>query len=256
MSARPIDQARPPPPQAPATAPPRFDARFIEDHQLIERYLEHKLPVKGARDLENWCRANPEYLGKLKLSERAEASLALLEASGQPLDLSDPVPPWWKSPYLLASLGVAAFFSLLAFWALFGKYVLLRSELDDTRTRALQGPLVQPAATKDLHIVPDRAPGIDGARIAVNRNAPQLIDLHIDLGYTKQPQLYRMVIDKRDQGRALVLNGLLKDSNGELRLTFNTSGLAFGAYTVRLESLPFRGSGVPVPDGWLILDVR
>ena len=43
-------------------APVRFDAKFIEDHKLIERYLENKLPLKGARDLENWCREHPEYL--------------------------------------------------------------------------------------------------------------------------------------------------------------------------------------------------
>src|SRR3981189_3320493 len=54
----------------PQTAPPRFDRKFIEDHQLVERYLDNKLPFKGARDLENWCRAHPDYLNELKLSER------------------------------------------------------------------------------------------------------------------------------------------------------------------------------------------
>ena len=75
---------------APLSPPPapRFDAKFIEDHQLIERYLQNKLPSKGARDLENWCRANPEYLEGLNLPERTQASLKLLEASGKPVDLS------------------------------------------------------------------------------------------------------------------------------------------------------------------------
>src|SRR5882757_7048916 len=118
---------------------PRFDAKFIEDHHLIERYLENKLPVKGARDLENWCRANPDYLNGLKISERAAASLKLLEASGRPLDLREPQEPWWKSPYAPIGLSVVAAASLVAFWALFGKYELLRGELDDTRTRMQQG---------------------------------------------------------------------------------------------------------------------
>ena len=77
-------------PGNPQTAPPRFDRKFIEDHKLVERYLENKLPFKGARDLENWCRAHPEYLNELKLFERAQTSLKLLEASGQPLDLREP----------------------------------------------------------------------------------------------------------------------------------------------------------------------
>lgn len=231
----------------------RFDGQFIEEYRLIERYLENKLPYKGARDLENWCREHPEYLNNLKLSERAQASLKLLEASGQVQDLREPSPPWWKTPYTLIGLATMALLSLVAFWFLMGKYVLLRSELQDTRERMHQGSLVQPATETDLRIAPDRAPGLDRARIVVSRAAPQLIDVHIDMSYSKVMQ-FRMFVDKQDQGRALVLNNVLKDSNNELRLTINTTGLAAGLYTVRIEALPPRG--IPIPEGWLILEVH
>jgi hypothetical protein len=232
---------------------PRFDAQFIEEHRLIERYLENKLPYKGARDLENWCREHPEYLNDLKLSERAQASLKLLEASGQPQDLREPPPPWWKTPYALIGLGAVTLLSLIAFWFLMGKYILLRNELQDTRERIHQGSLVQPASERDLHVAPDRAPGLDRARFLVSRTAPQLIDVHIDMSYSKEMQ-FRMLVDKQDQGRALILNNVLKDSNNELRLTINTTGLAAGIYTVRIEALPPRG--IPIPEGWLILEVQ
>jgi hypothetical protein len=248
MSARPISQGNP------QTAPPRFDRKFIEDHKLIERYLENKLPFKGARDLENWCRAHPDYLNELKLSERAQTSLKLLEASGQPLDLREPQPPWWKTIHVLIGLGVVAALSLIAFWAVLGKYVLLRGELEDARNLMNQGSLVQPATTKELRVSPDRAPGIDRARIVVTRAAPQLMDVHIDLSYTDKLVQFRLFVDKKDQGRALILNDLLKDSNGELRVTLNSTGLAAGIYNVRIEALPFRGNSIPI--GWLILDVR
>jgi hypothetical protein len=248
MNVRPISQGNP------QTAPPRFDRKFIEDHNLVERYLENKLPLKGARDLENWCRANPDYLTELKLSERAQTSLKLLEASGQPVDLQEPPPPWWKTTHVLIGLSVVAFLSLVAFWALLGKYVLLRGELADTRTLMNQGSLVQPATTREVRVSPDRAPGVDHARIAVTRAAPQLMDVHIDLGYTNKLMEFRLFVDKKDQGRALILNDLLKDSNGELRMTLNSTGLSAGIYNVRIEALPFRGS--PIPIGWLILDVR
>jgi hypothetical protein len=231
----------------------RFDAQFIEEHHLIERYLENKLPYKGARDLENWCREHPEYLNNLKLSERAQASLKLLEASGQVQDLGEPPQPWWKSPYTLIGLAVVAFVCLVAFWFLMGKYMLLRSELQDTRERKEQGALVQPATERNLFIAPDRAPGLDHARISVSRSAPELIDVHIDMSYSKLMQ-FRMFVDKQDQGRALVLNNVLKDSNNELRLTINTTGFAAGIYTVRIEALPPRG--IPTPEGWLILEVH
>ena len=93
----------------------RFDRKFIEDHKLIERYLDNKLPFKGARDLENWCRAHPDYLNELKLAERAHTSLKLLENSGQPQDLGEPRPPWWKTIYVPIGLRMIAFISLVAF---------------------------------------------------------------------------------------------------------------------------------------------
>jgi hypothetical protein len=253
MNARTIPQGKPPPgiPQIPS---PRFDRKFIEDHKLVERYLENKLPFKGARDLENWCRLNPQYLDELKLSDRAQTTLKLLEASGRPQDLGEPKPPWWKHIYVLVGLSAVAFLSLVAFWALFGKYELLRGQLEDTRSSMNQGSLIQPAVENSAHVAPDHSPGVDRARIVLNRSAPQLLDVHIDLGYTNKLTQFRMVVDKRDQGRALVLNNLLKDSNGELRITLNSTGLAAGIYNVRIEALPFRGS--PMEIGWLILEVR
>ena len=237
-----------------ATAPPRFDAKFIEEHKLIDRYLENKLPLKGAVDLENWCRTHPEYLDRLKLSERAQASLKLLEESGHSVDLAEPPQPWWKSPYLLIGLAVVTFLSLVAAWALVAKLGLLRSELEDAKLRAKQGTLVQPALRTERHISPDRAPGQSAARILVSTVAPQLIDLHLDMSYTQKLNLFRIIVDKQDQGRALILNNLLKDSNNDLRMTFNTTGLSAGIYTVRIEALPPRGD--PIPDGWLTLEVR
>lgn len=250
----------------PPTAP-RFDRKFIEEHQLLERYLEGKLPLKGARDLEHWCRENPEYLNELKLAERAQSSLKLLDACGRPPDLSEPRTPWWRSVYLLIGLAVATCLSLTAFWVLIGKYYMLQNRLEEARTVQTQGPLVQPASETSVTITPDRAPDLGRARIEVHRDVPQLIDIHIDLAYTeakaagalnnaaaKKVTTFRLVVDKKDQGRALIVNNLLKDSNNQLRLTLNTTGLSTGIYTVRIEGLPFGGGVTPL--GWMLLEVK
>ena len=144
-----------------AAAPPRFDAKFIEEHKLIERYLENKLPLKGARDLENWCRAHPEYLDELKLSERAQASLKLLEASGHAVDLGEPEQPMVEVARTYSShWPPSRFVSLLAFWTLVGKYSLLRSELEDAKLRATPGPAgAAGGADVEQHVSPDRAAG-------------------------------------------------------------------------------------------------
>src|SRR6267154_732387 len=248
MNARTMTQGK----SAPVS--PRFDRKFIEEQKLIERYLENKLPFKGARDLEEWCRAHPDYLDELKLPERAQASLKLLEASGRPQDLGEPTPPWWQSIYILAGLCAVTFISLVAFWVLVGKYSSLQGKLEDAKRVISQGPLVQPAVEKAMFVSPDHGPGIHRARIQLSRTAPLLMDVHIDLGNTEKLTQFRLFVDKQDQGRALVLNNLLKDSNGELRVTLNSTGLSAGIYNVRIEALPTLG--IPIPVGWLILDVK
>ena len=251
MNARTVAQGKPA--AKPAPVSPRFDRKFIEDHKLVERYLENKLPFKGARDLEEWCRAHPDYLNELKLSERAHASIKLLEASGRPQDLGEPKPPWWKSIYVPIGLAAIALVCLAAAWSLAGKISSLQGKLEDTKRVISQGPLVQPATEKAIYISPDHAPGINRAKIQLSRAAPLLMNVHIDLGYTQKLLQFRLFVDKQDQGRALVLNNLLKDSNGELQVTLNSTGLAAGIYTVRIEALPPRG--IPIPIGWLILEV-
>jgi hypothetical protein len=50
------------------------------------------------------------------------------------------------------------------------------------------------------------------------------------------------------------MNNVLKDSNNEIRMTLNTTGIAVGLYRVRIEALPMSGS--PIPEGWLLLEVH
>ena len=90
-----------------AGAPP-LDQAFIEAHHLLDRYLDGKLPYKGQRDLEAWCRLHPEYLQNAHLAERTVASLKLLEASGKPQDLAEPRTPWWQKPHALILTGLVA----------------------------------------------------------------------------------------------------------------------------------------------------
>jgi hypothetical protein len=245
-----VQSARPPNPDA---AGPRFDRKFIEEHQLIERYLENKLPLKGARELENWCRANPDFLNELKLSERTHASLKLLEASGQPQDLREPRIPWWKTTAFLIGLAVVTLVSLIASWALFSKYVLLKSEFEDARVKLHQGNLAPPGEQTTMRIAPDRAANLGRARVSIDANSPKLLALYIDVGFARYAQ-FRVIVDKRDQGRALVIENLTRDSNGDLRVAFNTSALTAGLYDVRIESQPLLGAAVP--EGWLVLEVH
>jgi hypothetical protein len=238
---------------APEPGTTRFDRKFIEEHRLVERYLEEKLPYKGARELENWCRANPEFLEEMKLTERTHASLKLLEASGLPQDLREPPTPWWKTMPFIVGLGIAALASLFALWTLFGTYSIVKGDLADARVKLRQGNLEPPATQSTMRVEPDRGPNLGGARVAINHAAPALLALLVDMGFSHAAQ-FRVIVDKRDQGRALVIENLLKDSNGDLRVTFNTSALPPGLYDVRIESMP--AMGVAGAEGWLTLDAH
>jgi hypothetical protein len=233
-------------------AAPRFDRKFIEEHHLIDRYLTDKLPLKGARDLERWCRDNPQYLEELQLSLRTHSALKLLEASGKPQDLGEPGTPWWKHVYFHIGLAVVAALSLIAFMVLFTKFVLVRGELEDARAFAKHGTLLPPSTLSAMRLDPDRAPGINRSKFSVNHAAPAMIDLKINMSFTKLND-FKMTLEKEDQGRALVVEHLGKDSNGDLRVSFNSSGLSAGSYHIRIDGLPFRGD--PIPMGWLILEV-
>jgi hypothetical protein len=244
----------------------RMDLKFIEEHGLVQRYLDGKLPAKGARQLEAWCREHPELLDGLNLAGRTEMSLKLLEAAGSPHDLGEPRPPWWKSAYVVCSLAAVAATLAVALWFVSGRYAHVRGELEDARATVDKGAMVQPTTSSILRVTPDRDAASGRARITVNRAAPLLLDVHIDLGYTGKTDLgyggtsfrltpFRLIVDKQGQGRALVLNNLLKDSNGELRMTLNSSALAAGIYTARIEALSSFGGGA-VPVGWVTLEVR
>jgi hypothetical protein len=230
-----------------------LDRPFVESNQLVERYLDGKLPYKGRRELENWCRANPEYLRELHLSERTVLSLKLLEASGQPQDLSEPRVPWWKLPQVLAFACAIAAAALIGCAVMAGKLTLLSGRYDDMHRQLGQGSLAPPTAIRNLRIEPDRAAGIGSATINVDHNVAQLIDVAIDMAYSPDKR-FRVTVDKRDQGRALVLGGLSKDSNNEMHVAFNSTALSAGHYDVSIQALPMLGP--PTDAGWLVLEVR
>ncbi len=219
---------------------PPFDQRFIEEHQLVERYLQQKLPYKGQRDLENWCRSNPEYLQGMRLAERTHASLKLLEASGKPQDLSEKGAPWWQDPRLLIGAAVVTLASVLACATLAAKNSLLRTRLDDAHQRLSAGTLAAPTRERSLRLAPDRSADAHVAKLSLTHDLPELIDLRVDMNYSTEKR-FRVTIDKRNEARALVIGAVTRDSNGDLVFGVNSAAFGPGSYDVRIEALPILG---------------
>src|SRR5271154_7325916 len=84
-------------PGVPSTAV--MDFQFIERHQIIERYLAGKLPLKGAQDFERFCKDHPELLEDLGLATRVNAGFWLRRGGGPA------PPPGGKTPGVLGGMG-------------------------------------------------------------------------------------------------------------------------------------------------------
>jgi hypothetical protein len=64
---------------------------------------------------------------------------------------------------------------------------------------------------------------------------------------------YKVSIDRVDQGRVAVLDGVEKDSNGHLRISLNAGAFGPGDYLVTIEGLNMRRESLPV--GWFRISV-
>ena len=231
-----------------------MDRDFIARNQIIERYLSGKLPIKGASEFERFCKNHPELLDEIGLPERVNAGLRLLEASGKPEPWQEAPKRFWYNP--LVPIGLAAAVLVL----IITTSVLARGNAQKTRTIAAlndqvaEQPLDPATTTRTIRLLPSREGASSSPAVVIGGGGQtQLADLRIDL--TRSPyRLYRITIDRIDQGRVAIINNLAKDSNGHLRIALNSSALGPGNYQFTIEGLNWRGE--PEPDSWITIGVQ
>jgi hypothetical protein len=224
-----------------------MDAKFIEENHIIEKYLSGALPLKGQLDFERYCLENPDLLDDLKLADRLHRGMRLLESGGRS-PLAEPTQkPWQKLPVILGGAGLIAILLVTV--------ITLGAKLsgESGRARALErqlvmGPLKPPSEIHSVLVKPDR---VASSRIhfsVYGGDHPQLLELRIDVSHALQTA-FRITIDKKDQARVGTLERVLRDSNGLIKMTFNTSGVTPGIYRFRIEGITMRGDLIPV--AWL-----
>lgn len=235
----------------PAEAP-LMDADFIARHQIVEKYLAGKLPPKGMQDFERFCSRHPELLDTIGLSNQVHAALQLLDAGGKPEPWAHAAPRFYQKPLnfaLAAGLAVA----LLGSTAWFASRAsTAEAQLATARRQAAAQPMLPATATRAVLLQPDREAPPGHSQATLNGTGGEFADLKIDVSWSPFTN-FRVLIDRVDQGRFAVLGSLTRDSNGQLRLGFNSTGLGPGEYQIALEGLDWRGT--PHPAGWLKLSV-
>ena len=225
---------------------------FILRHQIVERYLAGRLPPKGVQDFERFCADNPSLLDELGLPTHVNAALRLLEAGGRP-------PPWeerprrfWERPHALIAAAVLAL-------VLAGTALYFRSRLQAVEqriaglTQQIANRPIDPAtSTRSITLIPSRTAPSRRDAVVVGEGAAQIADLKIDMSWSAFT-VFRVTIDRIDQGRVAVLHNALRDSNGQVHIALNTSALGPGSYQFTLEGLNWRNEATP--QAWITVGV-
>jgi hypothetical protein len=222
---------------------PAMDRDFIIKNQIVERYLAGRLPPKGVTDFERLIRARPELIEELGLADKVNAGLRLLDAAGIAEPWAEKPKKFWENPAV--TFGAAG----LAIAALIGCAVLaVQVSSRDTRIAKLtlenhERPIAP--STQKRTILVGVARGGPPAAATLSIGSGEFAELKADLSWTRYSQ-FRVSIDRVNQGRVAVLDGVTKDSNGHVRISLNAGAFGPGDYMVTLEGLNMRRESLPV----------
>jgi hypothetical protein len=230
-----------------------MDRDFIARNQIVERYLSGRLPLKGATDFERFCKENPSVLDELGLAERVNAGLRLLEASGKPEPWQEKREVFWTRPkFVLSLVGVVVL--LGATLAVVASNSAAKSQkIAHLQKQTAERPLEPASSTRSIRLVPSHETASNTPAVIIGGGAAELVDFKIDETRSAY-KTFRVTIDRVDQGRVAVLNNLMKDSNGHLRVALNSSALGPGNYQLTIEGLSWRGD--PEPDSWVTIGIQ
>ena len=230
-------------PASPGAPAPAMDREFIIKNQIVERYLAGRLPPKGVTDFERLIRSRPQRIEELGLPEKVNAGLRLLDAAGIAEPWAEkPKKVWEKPAFTFGAVGLAAA-------ALIGCLVLAMQVSSRNATIAkqakenLERPIAPSTLKRTIVINVARNGPPTGATLTIAHG--EFAEMKADLSWARYPT-YKVSIDRVNQGRVAVIEGLEKDSNGHLRVSVNAGAFGPGDYMVTIEGLNMRRESIPV----------
>ena len=235
---------------SPPAAP--MDRDYIARNQVVERYLSGRLPLKGATEFEQFVGKHPELLDEIGLPERVNAGLRLLEASGKPEPWQEAPRPAWQKPQVTLALAAATGVLAVLAMVLTGTSASKNHKIAELQKQVIEQPLDPATSTREIRLMPNRSGASNAPAITIGGGGAQLADFKLD--ESRSPyHIFRVTIDRIDQGRVGVITNLVKDSNGHLRIALNSSALGPGNYQLTIEGLNWRGD--PEPDSWVTIGI-
>lgn len=213
-----------------------MDARLQTLRFTAARYIAGSLTAEERQQFETEVRTHPGLVTELGIDEQLRRALQLLDG-GEP----GRWPTGWRTP--------AAFFTAIgaaAVLAIALGVVLWRWDMAVDRQRVLeaqaeQGFLAPTSAAQTVRIDPQaRHRYSAGGGASASR-----IELYIAMRTLKFNQ-FRVNLARGDGTFIAQFNRLVRDSNGNLRIAFNSSLLPAGDYELRVEGITWRGEAVPL----------
>ncbi|MEO6081314.1 MAG: hypothetical protein ABIQ86_16315 [Steroidobacteraceae bacterium] len=224
-----------------------MDAEFIQQNQVIERYLAGKLPLKGAQDFERYCREHPETLTSLGMADRINAALRLLDASGEPEPWAQKKIPFYQKPVAIAVVAALACTLLIAALMLLAAGQKKDQQIAVLTKDAESQPMQPSKSTRSVVIATSRTGPVSRSMATIGGKETELADFKFDVSWSTYSN-FRITIDRVDQGRVAVITNLARDSNGHLRIALNSSAIGPGEYDLNFDGLDWRGD--PTPQAW------
>jgi hypothetical protein len=230
---------------------PAMDREFIIKNQIVERYLAGRLPPKGVTDFEKLIRSRPQLIDELGLADKVNAGLRLLDAAGVAEPWAEKPKKFWEKPAFGLGAAALAFVALIA-CAVLAMQVSSRNETIAKQAKENVERPIAPSRAKRT-IVVDAARNGPPARTTLTINHGEFAEMKIDLSWTRFSS-FRVSVDRVNQGRVAVIDGMDKDSNGHLRFSLNAGAFGPGEYLVTIEGMNLRRESVPV--AWYKIGVQ
>jgi hypothetical protein len=236
-------------PGVPAPAP-AMDREFIIKNQIVERYLAGRLPPKGVTDFERLIRARPQLIEELGLPEKVNAGLRLLDAAGIAEPWSEKPKKFWEnSTFAFGAAGLAGA-ALIGCLVLAMQVSSREATIAKLKTENIERAIAP--STRKRTIIVGVARNGPPAQATLSINHGEFAEMKADLSWTKYGS-FKVSIDRANQGRVAVLDGVEKDSNGHLRISLNAGAFGPGDYMVTIEGLNMRRQSLPI--GWFRINV-
>jgi hypothetical protein len=252
-----------------------MDRTYIQNQNIVPRYLSGDLSLREAREFEKYCLENPDVLESLPIPVRLKAKLARhplddqdmqaamatgsIDTSDDDEDDDDAGSPsrWQSSPggsrVTVMILSVALLATIGGIVALLFTLNAQQKELQRVVREAKAMQLQPPGSIQSFRtVLSENKPG--AATLSVGApNPARFLDLSVDVS-KEAYNMYLITIDDVARGRVMQVRRVARDSNKELRLTLNSSAFGPGDYDLQFEGYTWRGETVPV--GWIRLGMK